>query len=573
MQLWRLLKDIWKFIAELASVFSGAISLGELVHEGLVFWDVPTVILICFVFLLIGTAWWFGTSIYRTKRPSVVSLSDQSLYVYGKCLRIIALVLPSILTIFVVGIFIWLRLPPRNMIVLVADFDYNHPDKHFGVTQKLVERLRKATEFDGVEVKVLGKRVKWENGSSAARAEGEKRRATIVIWGDYEAPRSVAAISIHFELLNDTIRRPIEGGIVRKSLVRETLVPVAELENFTIQEELSGQMVYLTLLVSGLARYAAGDLRSAVDRFSRAIDSAVPRTLVGSDVPYFFRGTAYLFLGLDKDAEKDLSKAIELNPGCSECFNNRGNVRADLNLAMADFDRAIELNPRNVLARVSRGRCWRRKGRLDLAIVEYNKAIADDPKCFAALVCRGVARSQQGDLDAAIKDYDRALELAPRSAETFDDRGVAFMYKGDCTRAIADHTRAIKLSPRMAEAFINRGNAWSCTGNLQRAIQDYDTAIELSPRSAVAECSRGLARFKMGQTDLAILDYDKAIKLDPDFLGAYLARSDALLRKRDFRRAFADLSYVCNTSTEDRERQYSCQKLRSLQSLLGGDGN
>lgn len=69
---------------------------------------------------------------------------------------------------------------------------------------------------------------------------------------------------------------------------------------------------------------------------------------------YFNRGLAYKMRGEPEKALADYSKAIELDPAFGAAYTNRGNVRLllnDLKGAMADFRRAIQLDPSDDIAR------------------------------------------------------------------------------------------------------------------------------------------------------------------------------------------------------------------------------
>ena len=90
----------------------------------------------------------------------------------------------------------------------------------------------------------------------------------------------------------------------------------------------------------------------------------------------------------------------------------------------------------------------RNKGQYDRAIANYDKAIKLDPKFAIAYNNRGIAYGQKGDDDRAIADFDTAIKLDPKSADTYYNRGIAYGQKGDYDRAIADFDTAIKLDPK-----------------------------------------------------------------------------------------------------------------------------
>ena len=57
-----------------------------------------------------------------------------------------------------------------------------------------------------------------------------------------------------------------------------------------------------------------------------------------------------------------------------------GAARATSTGPFADYNQAIQLNPKYGRAYVNRGSAWGNKGDLDRAIADYNQAIRLDPK-------------------------------------------------------------------------------------------------------------------------------------------------------------------------------------------------
>jgi tetratricopeptide (TPR) repeat protein len=127
--------------------------------------------------------------------------------------------------------------------------------------------------------------------------------------------------------------------------------------------------------------------------------------------------TAYQEGNYDK-AIKLYTKAIasgELSrEDLSKVYNNRGEAwddRGDSDKAIADYTKAIEINPQYISAYYNRGVAWYDKGDYDKAIVDYTKAIEIDPKFALAYQNRGHAWEKKGDSDKAIADYKKAVEL------------------------------------------------------------------------------------------------------------------------------------------------------------------
>ena len=80
-----------------------------------------------------------------------------------------------------------------------------------------------------------------------------------------------------------------------------------------------------------------------------------------------------------------------------------------------------------------------KKGDYDRAIADYNKALELDPKDATAYNNRGFTYDNKGDYDKAIADYDAAIRLNPEYARAYNNRGFTYDKKGDYDRAIADY--------------------------------------------------------------------------------------------------------------------------------------
>jgi tetratricopeptide (TPR) repeat protein len=232
-------------------------------------------------------------------------------------------------------------------------------------------------------------------------------------------------------------------------------------------------------------------------------------------------------------------------------YYNRGNAKkakGDLDGAIADYNRAIELNPKDEDAYNNRGNAKDDKGDHDGAIVDFNRAIELKPKDEDAYYNRGNAKKAKGDYDGAITDYDRAIELNPKDPDAYNNRGVAKKAKGDLEGAMADYDRAIELDPKHEHAYVGRGNAKQAKGDYDGAMADFNRAIELDPKDAIAYNNRGNAKDDKGDHDGAMADYNRAIELDPKYALAYRGRGDAKNIMRSWTDALADYRRRCELS-------------------------
>ena len=143
----------------------------------------------------------------------------------------------------------------------------------------------------------------------------------------------------------------------------------------------------------------------------------------------------------------------------------------------------------------------------DAAIANYDRAIALEPDDADAYHNRGIAKDAQGDYAAAIADFNRAIALEPDDADAYHNRGIAKDAQGDYAAAIADFDRAIALEPDDADVYHNRGVAKAEQGDYAGAIADYDRVIALDPDNVAVLEDRAVAIAGQNGHTVASADY------------------------------------------------------------------
>jgi len=123
------------------------------------------------------------------------------------------------------------------------------------------------------------------------------------------------------------------------------------------------------------------------------------------------------------------------------------------------YTKAIELDA-NYLLYYYRGSAFADIENLDEALKDYNKAIELNKEDAYIYICRGYIFSIKGQEEDAIKDYTKAIELDPKETSVYFNRGISFGKKGYYGKAIIDLTKFIQLEPGSYEAYYNRGNAY-----------------------------------------------------------------------------------------------------------------
>ena len=117
---------------------------------------------------------------------------------------------------------------------------------------------------------------------------------------------------------------------------------------------------------------------------------------------------------------------------------------------------------------------------IDSAIADYTKAIDLDPGLAKAYNSRGNRYYGKADFGKAVADYTKAIEIQPASAPYYSNRGSALIEMGNPSRAIVDLDKSIEINPERPFVFLKRGNAYKAIGNLGRAADDYFQAGKLA---------------------------------------------------------------------------------------------
>ena len=112
------------------------------------------------------------------------------------------------------------------------------------------------------------------------------------------------------------------------------------------------------------------------------------------------------------------------------------------------------------------------------AIANFDKAIELNPN-HASYYARGEAHHKNRDYARAIEDFTIAIKFNPSHASVYRNRASAYYNRGEYDRAITDCTKVIELDSNYASAYYIRGRAYDKKGDSSRASADFKTVEQL----------------------------------------------------------------------------------------------
>jgi serine/threonine protein kinase len=253
----------------------------------------------------------------------------------------------------------------------------------------------------------------------------------------------------------------------------------------------------------------------------------------------------------DRVALAEFDRAIEINAKDTSAYLKRANLKMrklnDTQGALSDLNRAIQIDPN--LAGAYNNRAVLKDDKLNDpqgSLADYNRAIQIDPNYALAYYNRGnLKKNKLDDTPGALDDYNRVIQIDPL-VQAFVNRGSLKEYKlNDTPGALADYNQAIELNPNYADAYNSRGALKTNKLNdTKGALTDYNQAIQIDPNNANAYNNRGsLKANKLGDTPGALADYNQAIAIDPNYDDAYGERGVLKINKlNDMQGALVDLN-------------------------------
>ena len=258
--------------------------------------------------------------------------------------------------------------------------------------------------------------------------------------------------------------------------------------------------------------------------FAVAQKSGEPR----SAQSFYNRGLAEMKYGECDAALEDFDRAIELDPRDARFYKDRGRCLSTLHRdeALSDINKAIELRPGYAQAYAARGSYYIQKELVSFAnddtktgfefhskaLADLDRSIALDPRCAECYIARADLwpKSESARL---LADINKAVELAPTNTVYLDRRARFYVGSGEYQKSIADCDAILKINRRDYSALTLRGQNYSRLKDYRKAVNDYTRALQIEPKLSILLLTlRSQAYRALGNTAQAEADERNAKK-------------------------------------------------------------
>lgn len=149
--------------------------------------------------------------------------------------------------------------------------------------------------------------------------------------------------------------------------------------------------------------------------------------------------------------------------------------------AVAEFQRALDVEPTSDAAYRGLGFAYQRLGQFNEAEKTYQSAITLRPQYWAGYSWLGMFYSGQARYEDAAKAFQRVVDLAPDSFRGYSNLGSTLNELGRYSGAIEMLQRSIAIRPTAA-AYSNLGNSYFYSKRFAEAVEPYEKAVRLEHR-------------------------------------------------------------------------------------------
>ncbi len=190
-----------------------------------------------------------------------------------------------------------------------------------------------------------------------------------------------------------------------------------------------------------------------------------------------FRGSAYAELGEYQKAFDDFNAVLQLR----QTDNATQTARVIANRMSQAARIQMQLDIAKVLSESAE---YIAKHDYEKAIAQTNRALSMDPKNLTALLVRSTAYAAKHQFDKAEADLVLAEKQNPSDGKISMTAGMVHLSQGNCTKAVSDFETALARHYSSPAIYSGMASAQLELGRFDEALKSINEAIRLSPNDA-----------------------------------------------------------------------------------------
>jgi serine/threonine-protein kinase len=193
------------------------------------------------------------------------------------------------------------------------------------------------------------------------------------------------------------------------------------------------------------------------------------------------------------------------------CLGGVYNETGKYDLAVQEFQRAVQIDPSNEDGLRGTADAYVRLGNPAAAEASYQKAISVRPNYWGVYSWLGKFYYDQSRYPEAISQFKKVVELAPSNYRGYSNLGGMYVAQGHYTEALAPLNKSIEIRPNL-EAFNNLGNAYYELRRFSDAANAFQQGLNLDDSDWLLWGNLGDSLFwSGGQRPKAVAAYENAI--------------------------------------------------------------
>jgi Tfp pilus assembly protein PilF len=272
-------------------------------------------------------------------------------------------------------------------------------------------------------------------------------------------------------------------------------------------------------------------------------------------------GAAFFEAGLLREAETELTAAVNLNPADAESVVRLARVhlaRKDLSAAGRTLEASVARghDPAQVYALLAE--VYEQAGHIENAIPAMRLAIQREPQSEKYRFAYGVLLTNAFAPAAAAIRLEEALKVFPDSSRLWFALGLAHFKLDKDNEAARALRRAIELDPKFAPPFAYLGMMRVKVGAYTEAVALYHDALAVDPKLGVVHYLIADAMLKQADADPARVEthLKRAVESDATFTPARISLGRLLMRTGRWQEAAAELEQVIKLDPSLAEAYY-----------------